>query len=106
VWSIGLVTGSGLLPLTETVSEEMVTVFIPSSPTAFSGYVVVAPRDRVVELPLTVEEAMRLLVSGGVITPPAASAGAEAPPQLDAPAGESSTPPIQAVPNSAQLANR
>ena len=46
VWSIGLVTGSGLLPLTETVSEEMVTVFIPSSPTAFSGYVVVAPLHR------------------------------------------------------------
>ena len=69
VWSIGLVTGGGLRPLNEAVSEEMVTVFIPSSPTAFSGYVVVVPRDAVVELPLTVEEAMRLLVSGGVITP-------------------------------------
>lgn len=69
VWSIGLVTGSGLRPLNEAMSEEMVTVFIPSSPTAFSGYVVVVPRDAVVELPLTVEEAMRLLVSGGVISP-------------------------------------
>lgn len=69
VWSIGLVTGTGLRRLNETVSEEMVTVFIPSSPTAFSGYVVVAPRETVVELPLTVEEAMRLLVSGGVISP-------------------------------------
>jgi uncharacterized membrane protein len=47
----------------------MVTVFVPSTPTAFSGYVVVVPRDLVVELPLTVEEAMRLLVSGGVINP-------------------------------------
>ena len=49
--------------------EEMVTVFVPSSPTAFTGYVLVAPRKNVVELPLTVEEAMRLLVSGGVIVP-------------------------------------
>jgi uncharacterized membrane protein len=47
----------------------MVTVFIPSSPTAFSGYVVVVPRSRVVELPLKVEEAMRLLISGGVLSP-------------------------------------
>jgi uncharacterized membrane protein len=47
----------------------MVTVFVPSTPTAFSGYVLVVPRGRVVELPLTVEEAMRLLVSGGVISP-------------------------------------
>ena len=44
-------------------------MFVPSSPTAFSGYVLVVPKDSVVELPLKVEEAMRLLVSGGVITP-------------------------------------
>src|SRR5687768_12868047 len=56
IWSIGLVTGSGLRALTEAVGEEMVTVFIPSSPTAFSGYVVVVPRDSIVELPLKVEE--------------------------------------------------
>ena len=49
--------------------QEMLTVFVPSSPTAFSGYVLVVPRESVVELPLKVEEAMRLLVSGGVITP-------------------------------------
>jgi uncharacterized membrane protein len=48
----------------------MVTVFVPSSPTAFSGYVLIVPRDSVIELPITVEEAMRMLVSGGVITPP------------------------------------
>lgn len=72
VWSIGLVTGAGIRRLNEAVNDEMVTVFVPSSPTAFSGYVVVVPRDRLIELPLTVEEAMRLLVSGGVISPDAA----------------------------------
>ena len=75
VWSIGLVTGGGLKPLNESVGQDMVTVFIPSTPTSFSGYVVVVPRDVVVELPLKVEEAMRLLVSGGVITPTVAAAG-------------------------------
>jgi uncharacterized membrane protein len=69
IWSIGLVTGPGLRSLSDAVGGEMVTVFIPSTPTAFSGYVRVVPRDAVVELPLKVEEAMRLLVSGGVITP-------------------------------------
>ncbi len=71
IWSIGLVTGSGLHSLSERVGEEMVTVFIPSSPTAISGYTLVVPRSGLVELPLTVEEAMRLLVSGGVIVPTA-----------------------------------
>ena len=69
VWSIGLVTGSGLRPLSEQLGDEMITVFVPSTPTAFSGYVVVVARESVVELPMTVEEAMRLLVSGGVIAP-------------------------------------
>lgn len=69
IWSIGLVTGSGIKPLSETAGQDMVTVFIPSSPTAFTGYVLVVPRESVIELPLTVEEAMRLLVSGGVIAP-------------------------------------
>jgi len=69
IWSIGLVTGQGLPPLTEVTGDEMVTVFIPSTPTAFTGYVLVVPRASVVELPLTVEEAMRMLVSGGVIIP-------------------------------------
>ena len=69
VWSIGLVTGAGVQGLSEVAGREMVTVFIPSTPTSFSGYVVVVPRESVVELPLKVEEAMRLLVSGGVIAP-------------------------------------
>lgn len=69
IWSIGLVTGRGVRALGQPAGKEMVTVFIPSSPTAFSGYVLVVPREVVVELPLTVEQAMRLLVSGGVIDP-------------------------------------
>lgn len=69
IWSIGLVTGGGLKHLDEATGQKMITVFVPSSPTAFSGYVLVVPRESVVELPLKVEEAMRLLVSGGVISP-------------------------------------
>jgi uncharacterized membrane protein len=69
VWTIGLVTGPGLRALSKSTGDDMVTVFVPSTPTAFSGYVVVVPRTSVIELPLTVEDAMRLLVSGGVLGP-------------------------------------
>jgi uncharacterized membrane protein len=69
IWSIGLITGNGLRPLSDRMQQEMVTVFVPSSPTAFSGYVLVVPRANVIDLPLTVEEALRMLVSGGVLTP-------------------------------------
>ncbi len=69
IWSIGLITGTHFKPLSDMTGEDMVTVFIPSSPTAFSGYVMIVPRSQVVELPLKVEEAMRLLISGGVLVP-------------------------------------
>jgi hypothetical protein len=48
----------------------LIAVFIPSTPAAFSGYVLVVPREQVVELPMTVEQAMRLLVTGGVLMEP------------------------------------
>jgi uncharacterized membrane protein len=69
IWSIGLITGSGDWILGNRELQPMVTVFIPSTPTSFSGYVVVVPREKVVELPMTVEEALRFMVTGGVIAP-------------------------------------
>src|SRR5690606_32028776 len=42
IWSVALVTGNGLPPLTKQTAQEMVTLFVPSSPTAFSGYVMIA----------------------------------------------------------------
>ena len=68
VWSVGLVTGNGVRALDDATGESL-SVFIPSSPTAFSGYVVVVPRAQAVELPIGVDEAMRMLVSGGVVEP-------------------------------------
>ena len=65
-WAIA---GLGIGRLSDATGQEMVSVFVPSSPTAFSGYVLVVPKETVVELPLKVDEAMRLLVSGGVIAP-------------------------------------
>lgn len=94
IWSVALVTGPGLPPLSQKTNQEMVTVFVPSSPTAFSGYVMVVPRAGVVELPMTVEEAMRLLVSGGVLAPrPPAQAGM---------AGVKALPPVSSAAPSRQ----
>ena len=93
IWSIGFVTNAGYGPLNQATGGDMLTIFIPSTPTSFSGYVVVAHREAVVELPLTVEETMRLLLSGGVIVPPpgkrAVDAGEEAgdSPPAELPAG-------------------
>ncbi len=69
IWSIGLVTGDGMKSITEYGKSEYLTIFIPSSPTPITGYVIHVSKDEVVDLPLTIEEALRFTISGGVIVP-------------------------------------
>lgn len=69
LWSLGLVTGSGLKTLSAVAGRPVLTVFIPSSPTPFTGYVITVPREEVIDLSVTIDEAIRFVVSGGVISP-------------------------------------
>lgn len=69
IWSLGLSTGKAISVLQEGIPEELVTVFIPSSPTPVTGYVIHAPRRDVIELNISVDEALRFIISGGVIKP-------------------------------------
>ena len=50
--------------------KTLVGVFVPSTPTPISGLVVFVPADEVMALDISVEEAIKLLVSGGIVTPP------------------------------------
>ena len=69
IWSVGFVTGSGLEKVVATVKREFVTVLIPTSPTPFTGFVITVQRKQTIDLDMTIEEALRFIVSGGVITP-------------------------------------
>jgi uncharacterized membrane protein len=68
-WSLGLVTGAGLKSLGQALHEDLLTVFIPSTPTPVAGYVITVRREEVLDLPLSIDDAMRFLISGGVIVP-------------------------------------
>jgi uncharacterized membrane protein len=69
IWSVGFVTGSGLEKVVNTVKREFLTVIIPTSPTPFTGFVITVQKKQTIDLDMTVEEALRFIVSGGVITP-------------------------------------
>lgn len=68
-WSIGLVTGQGLKNVVAAAGEELLTVFVPTSPTPFTGYVIMVRKGETIEVNFTIEEALRFVISGGVITP-------------------------------------
>lgn len=52
------------------VTGDMIAVFIPSTPTPVTGFVVMVPKDEVYEIDATTEEIIKALVSGGIATPP------------------------------------
>ncbi|MBB6428688.1 DUF502 domain-containing protein [Algisphaera agarilytica] len=69
LWSVGLVTGDTMQLIETTAGQPCLTVFVPSSPTPFTGYVITVPKVDTIDLPITVEEALKFAVSGGVVIP-------------------------------------
>ncbi|MFQ5494447.1 MAG: DUF502 domain-containing protein [Phycisphaerae bacterium] len=82
IWSVGLRTGTPMRQVQSRVSEPLVTVFIPSSPTPITGYVIQVAEEDVIELNMTIDEGLRFTISGGVIKP-----GAELPAPSSPPTG-------------------
>lgn len=69
IWTIGLVTGPSLRRISQETGGPVVTVFIPTSPTPFTGFAINLPVGEVIDLPMSVEEALRFFVTGGVLVP-------------------------------------
>jgi uncharacterized membrane protein len=63
--TLGLVTGT----LKDDSGHPLLAVYIPTTPNPTSGYLALVPEEQVTPTDLTVEEAMRVIVSGGILTP-------------------------------------
>lgn len=63
--SIGFVTGS----TQHNIEKKLLTVFIPTTPNPTTGFLIFTPEEDVIDSNLTVEEAFKILFSGGVLTP-------------------------------------
>jgi len=70
MWTLGFLTGHIEGEIQEISREEVLSVMVPTTPNPTSGYLVFVPRRDVVPLSMTVEEGIKLVVSGGIVTPP------------------------------------
>ena len=70
LWVIGFVTGNTKGEVAGCIASPMVNVFVPTTPNPTSGFLLFCPREDVIFLKMTVEEAVKLVVSGGIVTPP------------------------------------
>jgi uncharacterized membrane protein len=62
IMSIGLITSSML----DTDGEEVLSVYVPTTPIPSSGFLVIVPASEVTRTDMSVEDAMRVVISGGI----------------------------------------
>ena len=69
-WAMGFVTGVTKGEIQSMTEDEMVNVFLPTTPNPTSGYLLFLPRRELVPLQMSVEEGAKMIISGGIVTPP------------------------------------
>ena len=70
IWAIGFITTKTTGEVKSEIKEEVVNVFLPTTPNPTSGFLLFVPRKDLIVLDMSVEEAIKMIVSAGIVTPP------------------------------------
>ncbi|WP_267383704.1 DUF502 domain-containing protein [Cyanobacterium sp. uoEpiScrs1] len=81
VWSLGFVTGALSAQLQSHLNEPMLSVFIPTTPNPTSGWYAIVSENDVVNLSISIEDAFKVLISGGIVSPHATESESVSPSQ-------------------------
>ena len=81
VYIIGFLTNMSSPKISAKVGKKMYNVLIPSVPNPLTGFVILVPEDEIIFLRTTVEEAIKIVVSGGVVNPEIADDNSEPAPK-------------------------
>lgn len=68
-WTLAFQTGEPVGEVQRKTAREVLTVFVPTAPNPTSGFVILLPKEDVIELDMSVEDGLRMVISLGVVTP-------------------------------------
>ena len=68
--AIGFVTGETRGEVQDLTQANMLNVFVPTMPNPTSGFLIFSPPHELTEVSMTIEEGIKYVVSGGIVTPP------------------------------------
>ena len=68
-WTVAFQTGTPGAGIAEHLKGEFVSLYVPTTPNPTSGFFLMVPRESVVELDMTVDEALKYIISMGVVAP-------------------------------------
>ena len=69
IWRVGLLTGHVAQHVKDRIGQDVSCVFVPHTPNPASGFVHYVPKQDLVELDWSVEDGLKVIVSGGVVQP-------------------------------------
>ena len=69
VWTMGFVTGKVSPQLQTHLTQEAISVFIPTTPNPTSGWYAIIPQSEAIDIDISIEDAFKILISGGIVSP-------------------------------------
>lgn len=69
IWSIGFVTAEDVAEVSRRTGEHLSCVFISTAPNPTSGFIILVPRDQLIALDMSIDAAMKMIVTCGVVLP-------------------------------------
>ena len=75
IWTLAFQTGTATGEIQRRTEAEVITVFVPTTPNPTSGFIMMIPKNEVMELEMSVEDALKLVVSLGVVAPRETTSG-------------------------------
>ena len=70
-WAVAFLTGTPAESVSAMTGEELVSVFIPTAPSPVNGFFFFVKKNETIELDMSVDDALKYIVSMGVVAPPA-----------------------------------
>ena len=86
IGAIGFVTGPTRGEIQDQADEELVNVFLPTTPNPTSGFLLFVPRKDLIHLDMSIEDGIKMVISGGIVTPSEELQILQRPPRPAAPA--------------------
>jgi uncharacterized membrane protein len=75
LWTIAFQTGNYQGEIANKIGEEIINIYVPTTPNPTSGFFIMLPKAEAIELDMSVDEAFKLIISTGVVEPNELSKG-------------------------------
>lgn len=75
IWSIGFLTNDSFRDTNEKSGQDLVHIFIATTPSPLTGFLILVPRNSVKDLDISVEDGIKLIISAGIVKPAISQSG-------------------------------